>query len=433
MPHPSRPSKRSHRIEGVLAAALLALPLWALLAERSPDVDLWRWSWKWTALIALQVALSAVVLASYRFDLPTWSRRARSLLVVTATATVLALLVAEAVLRARRAGPYEPLENTGRHAFDADVGHVYWPNYEQVIQEREFRTEWRSNAQGLRAERDYGPKPAGTRRIVVVGDSFTVGDQVPYADTIPAVIERELARRIDDAPIEVLNAGFPGYSTANEARWIAKFAKALEPDVVIVCMTPNDLLENQFPLQYVARDGALVSSRATEADRLHWEDRARWWSLPGYVARSALYQRIVNSRWFKRKRGGSAFTHHHAFAVEHYHRARTLFELAEQHVLAARDAAREIGASFALVVLPFREQLGPLEPGLAGHAFPDHWTDFCSRHEIPVLDVLPAFAAHPDPSELYWRMDAHCTAAGYRLIGETAAEWIVSWRSVLGL
>lgn len=427
------PLSPARKLERAVGAALLALVLLYLLTERSRDVYFWRWSKGWCVAITAAAVCTAALLASYRRRLPRPVVALRSLAVVLSAATLAALVVAELALQLTQTEALTPLDNRGRHAFDPDVGHVYLPNFEQVIQEREFRTEWRSNAQGLRAERDYGAKPAGTRRILVVGDSFTVGDQVPYPQTYPARIESCLAGALSGAKIEVLDAGFPGYATVNEARWIAKFAAGFEPDLIIVGMTPNDLLENQFPLQYVARDGALVSGTASDADRRRWEDHRSWWSLPGRVERSLLRQRLESSPTWHRLKSGSAYTHHLAYMREPDAKAQRLFQLAEKHLLDARRAAQAAGARFALIVIPFREQLGALEPGLDGAAFPDHWKAFGAAQGIPVLDLLPDFRAAADPRSLYWREDAHCTSAGYALIGEATCRWLAADPAGFGL
>ncbi len=65
---------------------------------------------------------------------------------------------------------------------------------------------FRINSQGMRADRDYRhEKPPGVRRILVVGDSFTVGYEVDVEQTLAMVLERELRHR--NLTVDVLNAG----------------------------------------------------------------------------------------------------------------------------------------------------------------------------------------------------------------------------------
>ena len=421
-----KPRLRARRLELAAGAVVFVLPLAYLATERTRDVFFFRWSKDLTLAIALYAPLYAAYLASYRWSLPAWMHGLRKAAVVLASTVLLALACAEATLAALDDAPYEALPNTGRHAPDPDVGHVYFPNFSQTLQSREHRSHWRSNAQGVRADRDFGPKPAGVARVLAHGDSFTVGDQVELEETWPGALQRALDASCGAGKIEVVNAGFPGFSTANEAQWLAKFGAGFEPDLVLVAMTPNDLLENQFPLQYVARDGAMVAGTSNEADRLRWEQRSRWWSVPGFVGRTHLARLFGNSAQLRRLSGLGSTSHREAHMVERNDKARRLFALAEGYLLEAREHALAMGAEFALIVIPYREQMGELGPGLDATVFGRHWKSFGEAQGFEVLDLLSAFRAAPTPRALYWKEDNHCNVAGYRLIGEEAARFVAA-------
>jgi lysophospholipase L1-like esterase len=420
-------------VEPILAAIVLAIPFLYLVSDHSRDVWLWRYSRGHWVLIGASGAAVLLFLASYRMALPGFLRATRRLSILLLGSCFAACIAGEAALRLVDDSPYAPGDNSGRHAPDPGVGHVYLPDFEQTISGREFRTPWRSNAQGLRAERDFGPKPAGVYRILVVGDSFTVGDQVLVEATYPGVLQRRFDAALGPGKVEVVNAGFPGYGTVNEARWIAKFGAAFEPDLVVVGMTPNDLLENQFPLQYTARDGAMVLAKSTDADRRVFEDRKRWYSLPGHVERSLLRERIVSSARFRRLRLGYVHTHRHAYMAQQGGRSRALYELAQKYLLEAQANALALGARFVLAVIPFREQLGELGDGLDAQVFGRRMAAFGEQHGFEVLDLLPAFRSHPAPESLYWRIDSHCTAAGYGLIGTRLHEFLAALGPSIGL
>jgi hypothetical protein len=242
-----------------------------------------------------------------------------------------------------------------------------------------------------------------------------------------------LNRALDTPRVEVVDAGFPGFATVNEARWIAKFGAQFEPDLVIVAMTPNDLLENQTPLQYGARDGMLVSSTSTDADRARFEHRSQCWCLAGAVERSLLYDRVINSIEFKRLVGRRTVNHLEAYMTSPNDKAKRVYELADGYLLEARDNAAKLGAKFAVVVIPYSHQLRELGPGLDPRLYGEHWVDFGRRHGFPVVDCLPAFLAHPQRETLHWKEDTHCTAAGYQLVGSEACRLLRQNAVELGL
>jgi hypothetical protein len=86
-----------------------------------------------------------------------------------------------------------------------------------------------------------------------------------------------------------------------------------------------------------------------------------------------------------------------------------------------------------VAAIPFREQFMGLGEGFDPARFGHYWAAFAQRQGVPMVDLYPAFAQHPDPMSLYWIEDIHCTQAGYELIGEKVAELIWSHRSELGL
>lgn len=83
-------------------------------------------------------------------------------------------------------------------------------------------------------------KTPGSRRILIVGDSFTLGWGNPREHTFVQLIADELG-----ADYEVINAGYRGYISPDAYyAYLLEEGLALEPDLVIlVLFTGNDILE----------------------------------------------------------------------------------------------------------------------------------------------------------------------------------------------
>ena len=146
--------------------------------------------------------------------------------------------------------------------------------------------------------------------------------------------------------------------------------------------------------------------------RLH---ERRWYSLPGLVARSHVAARLRTL--------GSAPDrppHAEAHAVEPGDEGARLHAITEAQLLRIRDWAAERGMPFALVLLVFKEQLAEMPPGYAPSAFGERWSRFARRSGIPVVDLYPQVATHPDPASLYWRWDGHFAQAGARMTANAA-------------
>ncbi|MBM4267521.1 MAG: hypothetical protein FJ144_13055 [Deltaproteobacteria bacterium] len=97
-----------------------------------------------------------------------------------------------------------------------------------------------ANADGLRAPRELpDAKPAGVRRVLLAGDSFTHGDEIAFEDTWGNRLEEELG-----PGWEVWNGAVSGYGTDQAVlRW-RKLAPRVEPDVAVLGIYREDLLRN---------------------------------------------------------------------------------------------------------------------------------------------------------------------------------------------
>ncbi len=162
--------------------------------------------------------------------IPLQRRLAYGLVVLTA-----AVAAAELVCRvreARRGGEYRyaPLEP------DPHRGSVLRPGASFQHNGRVAHI----NSLGMRGP-EVGPRRPGVLRVLCVGGSSTYGLVIRDDDsTWPAQLGRELRARGIEA--EVLNAGVPSWTLRSSQTNLEMRLYALEPDVIVVCHTFNDLV-----------------------------------------------------------------------------------------------------------------------------------------------------------------------------------------------
>ncbi|MCH8124398.1 SGNH/GDSL hydrolase family protein [candidate division KSB1 bacterium] len=102
---------------------------------------------------------------------------------------------------------------------------------------------FRINNQGMRADRDYTyQKQPGVKRILSLGDSFTLGFEVDGEDTYSSVVERNL--NFIGIQTEVLNTGVSGFSNAEEYLYLERELLNYNPDLVIISFWINDFMDN---------------------------------------------------------------------------------------------------------------------------------------------------------------------------------------------
>jgi lysophospholipase L1-like esterase len=98
------------------------------------------------------------------------------------------------------------------------------------------------NSHGLR-DREYSEaKPAGVYRIMMLGDSTTLGWGVRQEDTAAKFLERKLNANPPPGynKVEVLNAGVGNYDTVQEVTYYETRGRAFHPDLVILVFFIND-------------------------------------------------------------------------------------------------------------------------------------------------------------------------------------------------
>ncbi len=101
------------------------------------------------------------------------------------------------------------------------------------------------NAHGLMGPEFGGAfKPAGRRRLLLLGDSFTESMQVPWPDSWANHVREALG-----PDWEVLNAGVAGYGTDNALLYFDSRGRMFAPDAVLLMIfTGNDISDNDHAL-----------------------------------------------------------------------------------------------------------------------------------------------------------------------------------------
>lgn len=96
------------------------------------------------------------------------------------------------------------------------------------------------NDLGFRSDNVLIPKPPGTRRVMVLGDSLTWGAGLAADERYTELLEAGLRQRWPATRWEVVNFGLSGGPTVTEARILAEHIDRVQPDFVIVGFCAND-------------------------------------------------------------------------------------------------------------------------------------------------------------------------------------------------
>jgi hypothetical protein len=237
------------------------------------------------------------------------------------------------------------------------------------------------NGDGVRDRTRPREKPEGVWRVAILGDSVTLGDGLKAYEAYPQVLEARL--QAAGERVEIMNVALWGWSTRQERIAWERIAKDYHPDEAILAVCLNDIPELQNNLN----------------------------EPPGWLVwlhqRSALVRLLVDAQGREIESVETLFTSPDA------PRVTEAFDLFFEEVRALRQEVEASGATFALVVFPFRFQLGDgAPPPLAQERI----AEFCLAEKTACVDLLPTFERPGDSAFLDYD---HLSRSGAVLTADT--------------
>ena len=283
------------------------------------------------------------------------------------------------------------------------------------------------NSFGLRDVEVQIPKPAGTVRILVIGDSITFGYGVRLEETYLKVLESDLNAGTSPARYQVVNGGMDGTGLDRHYRFLQSSAPSLDPDLVIVALALNDIAD------YRSRDRVPETREFSERGLVRRLNTFLLFHSQSYLA-SYLNLKSILYRY-----GVLDFNQEHWYEVDILKPPSDEVKeawISTREVLSNIVAlARDRGYPLVFVVFPMEVQLDQssleryrhelrleiTEEALRGDP-QQEFLRFGTSAGVPVLDLLPAFRA-ASPSELFLRGHSmssdpvHPSAVGHRVAG----------------
>jgi lysophospholipase L1-like esterase len=268
------------------------------------------------------------------------------------------------------------------------------------------------NADGFRDHPYARPKPAGTFRIVVLGQSVAFGFGVPLEDTFPKLLERRLAIVAPEVRIEVLNLGVIGYNAYTEAALFADVGVGYEPDLVLVQFGFNDLNDPtlHFDSATMLRLGDIPDAAFPNPQRYPRPPRPSF----GVCICNALRvcTLLTNLRLPTPDPGllrASLQSHTDVSELEIAWLRARYGEIA--------TAAGNVGARFAVVVFPYSAQL----QRKVSDRVNERLAELGRETGWPVIDLLPALREAARRRVRIFIDPFHLTATGNRIVADTLA------------
>jgi lysophospholipase L1-like esterase len=345
-------------------------------------------------------------------------RRRSATLALALAGVVAALATSELVLRGlARRSPVQGLRDLHEARPDRPWLYGLRPGARGTLPESDD-VSYVVNATGFRDRLYERPKPPGVFRILVLGDSLSFGYGVAQEESFPKRMEASLP-----AKVEVLNFGVGGYNPYNEAMLLADIGASYQPDLVLVQFCINDL--NDPTLHFDAQT-RLHLHTIPDAAYPDPRDRQSSLPLPGWALPACRRLRLcslLDDAWLA-WRG----TRPHAAQLrETFAPAQDLLPGPKREWLRSwygnmARRAGSMGARFAVVVFPYREQV----EGNAPSRIQDALAALGRAGGWKTIDLLPSFRAAAAGESQPLFLDAwHPSPSGHRIAGEAILAALV--------
>lgn len=329
---------------------------------------------------------------------------------------------------------FKPARSLSWYHYDLRYGYRHRENADAQTTEWGDGREWRfrTNSRGFRGVDWPDTPPAGTQRVLVMGDSFTFGNAVDEEGTYPRVAEATLGA---GKGWEVRNAGVSAWGPQNALAFLETEGAPLGASCLVYgFFEGNDVVDGLVHHFYE------LEGNAAKPIPITGPPPSRLATVRDAMRKVPLYDFLLeHSQLFNivRSAGLNTLAKHDQTAP-----VQDLYTTASKPVfdeaLKLNDAtldrmlalARARFGAFALVLIPERGQVAPDSDPLAvpfplwmaqdSHTRVVAWA---KAHDVPVVDMAEAM---PKTSEgvapYYFKRDFHLSPEGNQLLGRVLGE-----------
>ncbi|HEU4832758.1 MAG TPA: GDSL-type esterase/lipase family protein [Pyrinomonadaceae bacterium] len=272
-----------------------------------------------------------------------------------------------------------------------------------------------TNAQSFRADYPIGAKPAGTVRIVCLGDSVTFGYRVPpvwperpkeYDPTwqpYPMLLEQELRKANPNRRIEAFPMAVPGYTSHQGLAWLRRDIGYLKPDVVIASFGWNDASLSDVP------DREAIDTR-------WWPVAIRW-----LIDHSQAFAHAT--RWLRSRNTVTPVVRTPVPRVsqqEYVENFKAIVQLAKDH-----------GAAVIVIGAPYRDRTTNPSEALLMTQYRAWLKSDMQQSQTPYLEILELTETAGSVNEGFFGELIHPNHMGHRLMASELLE-LMSKQHLLG-
>ncbi len=320
---------------------------------------------------------------------------------------------------------------------DAVADHSHYPYGKGRMRTQEFDVVLTMNNVGMRDDDVAAEKAPGTRRLLVLGDSFMEGWGCQRGEIFTDLLESELTR--EGRTVEVVAAGVASWSPLTELAWLRHRGLALSPDVVLVAVDATDPAGDSFYQHRLVRD--------EQGRPDHIRPGRRLMDLPqglhNLLARRSWMYRYID-RWLTKTFPASEWDYGYWSESDDVWaplrseteipaaRYEAYWKPTREALQTMREILDERGIPLLVVMYPagVETDTEAWEPGRATADFPhgvvpprrfEYLEAATAADSVPYFSLLETFRSDERPARLFYPYDGHWSPAGHRAAAAAVA------------
>ena len=349
---------------------------------------------------------------------------------------------------------------------DQYVHHKMIPNTFSSFKTQDFDYIQRVNNMGLRGRDISLAKKDNLYRILMLGDSFTMGKGVQDDETFSALLDKSLKAqkvKFNGKTIEVLNGGVNSYAPILSFLQLKKEFGQLTPELVVLNLDMSDLIQEVayreaadygpggeivgvsgkssetwlrlFAVAVPKEDGQSRPTTATAVIR-RWINRRLYITRLLFLYVDRLYKDPKDITIENTVTLSNRELLKHTLAEDELDR-REQWQNIFNSILKIKRYCDDHGVDFLLTVYPWGHQVNDKEwvPGRFGF-IPDGSVisdrsirtieDLAAAQKIELLNVFPAFRMYRGAKPLYFHYDMHWTPQGHELMAGEIEKFLIA-------
>ena len=298
------------------------------------------------------------------------------------------------------------------------------PDIERQYTRQEFSNTIKINEKGIRdSNYDYDKKDA--YRILVLGDSFIMGNFVKLNNTFTKLLEKKI-NQISNRKVEIISGSTIGWGTNSELMYLKTEGYKYNPDLVILAFFQNDYGNNIMKSLFKVENNELKDNTPVKISKLkkifyqcasltHFCSLSEEFIISNInLVKLASKSKISNYKETKFKDKNLFSKNPESITIKAVNKTMLLI-----------DEIKRFSPNLFLISIPYKYQIDEnlkkefiIKNNLTDYdmELPQKYLNrYLEQKNIPYIDLLPEYEKLNNNNDFFWKIDGHWNQKGIDL------------------